>query len=277
MKKRSFLNRVSIFTVCLSLGLVFSCTKDDERVTSSDTADVVSESLTDSYYEDIDDMSLAAVNADGSPAGGRIASDDRFCTAIQFDGTASSGVIIIDFGVGCTDPRGNVRTGIIRLDYSNGPAGTTGFQVITSFDGYTINGIKLEGTRTIERLASDNADIVRHKITLADGKATWPDNSVATRGSSFIREFNLNDLTVKLNGEAEGMNRRGKSYTMNIMETLLYKGECVLTDGIYMAVSGVKTFTSGGRALTIDYGDGTCDRMVTVRIDNAATSFAVGG
>lgn len=276
MKKSNFFERATLFVACLSLGFVTSCTKDEERITASDTADVISESLTDSYYEDADDMSLAAVNSDGSPAGGRIATDDRFCTAVQFDGTASSGVIIINFGTGCTDPRGNIRTGAIRLDYSGGPAGNAGFQVVTTFDGYTINGVKLQGTRTIKRLPSENEAVIRHQITLSEGKATWADNSEATRSSSFVRAFNLNDLTVKLDGSAEGVNRRGKSYTMGIMETLLYKGECVIANGIYMAVKGVKTFTSGGRSLTIDYGDGSCDRIVTVKIDNAATSVTIG-
>lgn len=274
MKTSKFIFRV-VFSA-ISPAFFFSCTGEEERVSPADTADVISESLVDAYFEDTDDMTLAAISSDGSPVGGRIASDDRFCTALLFDGTNLSGSVVLNFGTACTDLRGNIRSGTIRLDYADGPAATTGFTVVMTFDGYTINGVRLEGTRTIRRLVSDYSNILRHEVTLENGRVTWPDNSTSSRNSSFVRELNLNDLTVKLDGEASGQNRRGKSYTMAIAETLLYKGDCVLSDGIYMAVQGVKLFTSGGRTLAIDYGDGSCDRMVTVKIGNAATSLAVG-
>ena len=110
---------------------------------------------------------------------------------------------------------------------------------------------------------------------MANGKATWPDASYATRASEFIRDINIDALTVKLDGEAAGTNRRGVAYTMVIQEPLVYKRQCVVSDGIYMAVQGIKTFTSGGRQLTIDYGNGACDRIVNVATGNFSGSGTV--
>lgn len=255
-----------------------SCTSDEERVTASDTADVVSESLTDSYFEDMDDMSIVAVESEDSPAGGRVAGDDRFCAGILIGegSTLSSGRITIDFGTGCTDPRGNTRKGKLVLDYSNGPAGTAGFTVVTTPDGYSINGVTLEGTRTIELLSISQTSVV-HEITVDNGKATWPDGQISTRESSFTREINFEEQAVYLDGSASGTNRRGKSYSMNINETLVYKRSCVLSEGIYMAVAGIKSFGSEGRQLTIDYGDGACDRAVTIAVGDASSSVNVDG
>jgi hypothetical protein len=256
--------------------LAGACTGDEERLSEGEAADVISESLVDAYFEDTDDMALTAVTSEDSPVGGRIASDDRFCTAVLFSGTNLSGEITLNFGDGCTDPRGNTRSGIIRLTYSGGPAGSVGFTVTLSFEDYIVNGVALSGTRTIRRLESADPSIIRHEITLDNGRAVWVDGSESTRSSEFVREINAVEQTVRLDGHADGVNRRGRNYSMNIDETLVYKHECVLSEGIYMAVEGIKTFVSGGRSMTIDYGSGECDRTVTVKLSGgAATTLAV--
>ena len=276
MKTRNFLEKAALFSSCVALAFFASCAKDNEGFTSGDTTDVISESITESYFQDMDDMSVVVASDAGSPSsGGRIASlDHRFtCAEVTWTegSTSTSGVITVDFGTGCTDSKTNVRIGKLILTYSGGPVGTTGFTVVVTTDGYSINGVVLEGTRTIERLESSNS--VKHQITLANGKATWPDQSFATRSSSFTRE--VTSTEVKLDGSATGANRRGRAYTMNIDETLIYNIECATTEGIYMAVKGVKTFISGGRKLTIDYGDGTCDRTVTVQLGDNTRSVNI--
>ncbi len=273
MKKTNFFTRIALFA---SVVILAACTKDEERVTANDTSDVIFESVTDAYFEDMDDMSLTAIESEDSPAGGRVASDDRLCAGILIGNgsTLSSGKITVDFGPGCEDPRGNIRKGKLILDYSNGPAGNVGFTVVITPETYSINGVTLEGTRTIKLLSLTQTS-VKHQITVDNGKATWPDGLISTRESSFNREIDLDDQLVRLDGSASGTNRRGAAYEMNINETLVYKGSCVLSEGIYMAVSGVKTFSSGGRELIINYGDGACDRSVMVSIGDYSVSVNV--
>ena len=273
MMKTNFFTRILLFAGLVTLA---SCTKDEERVTANDTSDVISESVTDSYFEDMDDMSLTAIESEDSPAGGRVASDDRFCAGILIGSgsTLSSGKVTIDFGSGCEDPRGNIRKGKLILDYSNGPAGNIGFTVVITPEAYSINGVTLEGTRSIELLSLTETS-VKHEIIVDNGKATWPDGLMSTRESSFNREIDLDDQLVRLDGSASGTNRRGKAYEMNINETLIYKRSCILSEGIYMAVDGVKTFGSGGRELTINYGDGACDRSVMVSVGDYSASINV--
>jgi hypothetical protein len=58
---------------------------------------------------------------------------------------------------------------------------------------------------------------------------------------------------------------------MKILETLVYKRGCPI------AVSGIKEFTdvSSGKAITVDYGDGTCDRVITITANGQSRSFEV--
>lgn len=267
MRTNYTFNRFLFFCMSATAAFLISCADDDDTFSSSDSADVAAEAGTDAYFSDLDDMSLVAVEDSESPANsGRVASDDRYCEgSFSVDGNSNetSGIITIDFGDGCTDDSGNVRTGKVILTYSGGPANTIGFTVVITLEDYTINSVALEGTRTIERVQASSETAIKHTITLEDGKATWPDGSVVTRESSFSRE--VLDGEIMLDGSASGQNIRGRSYTMVINETLVYSVSCATSLGIYIPVEGNKTFTTSGREMTIDYGDGTCDRVVTVQ------------
>lgn len=281
MKINNFFNRITFYTTIVAMGLFASC-QDSEKLTNEDATDVVSESLEDAYFEDVTDMGIAA-HEESAYGGGRETTDDRFntCVTITFgtNSTKEQGSMVIDFGDGCVDPRGNTRAGQIIISWFDGPANQLGFTTVMTFNGYSINGVKLEGTRTVERIAPlGGENNVRHSIMLDNGKATWPDGSVTTRESSFEREWikDPENERVTLDGEASGVNRRGKSYTMLIRETLVYRRACFLTDGIHMAVAGVKVFTVGNRKIIIDYGDGRCDRIITVTIGDMVREVNVG-
>src|SRR6187402_1476469 len=87
------------------LGIVTSC-KDSEVTNGQDVADSGSESLTESYFQDADDMALYSI--DNNSEAGRIAADFRLgCATITPSGNAGSGNVVIDFGIGCTDSKGN--------------------------------------------------------------------------------------------------------------------------------------------------------------------------
>jgi len=276
MKTTNLFGKMSIIMAVAFLANLSSCKKDDETVTGQDVADASSESIVDANYDDADDMSTSYVQS-SAVAGGREQTDNRLsCATLSFEGNKTSGYVTIDFKTGCTDPKGNVRKGKIHLTYSGGPAGTVGFTIIETFDGYSINSVSLTGTRTIVREEAVG-NIIKHHITLTDGEATWPDNTYATRISDFHRSFNPADSTISVDGNASGSGRLGKTYTMDITKTLVYKRSCMVNNGIYMAVQGTKLFTiDGTKKITIDFGDGSCDKTVTVTINGKSKSFGIG-
>jgi hypothetical protein len=287
MKMNNWFLKTAAFASIVAMTAV-SC-KEEERLSGEDTLSLTEEAITDAYYEDADDLSSVVVfDTENPSAGGRIATGGRVatqdertvCATVTWtqNSTETSGQITIDFENGCT-VRGNKREGKIILTYSGGPRGTIGFTVVVTFDAYKINGVELKGTRTIERVAASAEANIKHHITLEDGEAIWPNNGgTILRESDFTREWvrDPSDEHIVLEGEASGTTRRGKAYTMNITDALVYRRECALSEGIHMAVQGTKVFSTNSKQITIDYGDSACDRNVTISINGTSREVTVG-
>ena len=258
---------------------------------------VENEAATDAYFEETDDLSVLAVAGDNATltggkegtTGGRkiIINDFRLdCAEVTIELADDSsfgnpkGTITIDFGDGCEDKRGNVRKGKIIVNFM-GRRFFPGSMIVTTFDNYFINGIQIEGVRTVTNSSGSLEDHPSFTIVVEGGKATWPDGTFATREANrkkeWIRAANpLND-EWRVTGNAAGTNRRGVSYTMEITEALIYKRECAVSNHIFMAVAGVKILTTETRQMKIDYGDGECDRIVTVTINGESKEVEVKG
>ncbi|MFN5072225.1 MAG: hypothetical protein ACK576_02515 [Cyclobacteriaceae bacterium] len=294
MKKVS-LSRILAYGAILSVGLFWSCSEDPFELTASDSENVANEAITEAYLEDVDDMSALAVVAEpGSLTGSRQASggrgekpdDGRFTCAtvtLEFAGDNSlqnpHGFITIDFGAGCTDPRGNVRKGKIVVEFLKRRF-SLGSKIITELRGYSINGISIEGVRTVTNV-TESLSAPKFNITLTGGKVTWPDGSFATRETNHFRTWvrNANPTLdeIRVYGAAAGSNRRGKVFKVEVSsaDPLVYKRECALSNRIFMAVAGTRKLTIDGKLISIDYGDGACDRLVTITINGRSREIEV--
>ena len=272
--------------------LITSC-NDEERLTLSDTQDITEEAVTDSYFQDMDDMAGVAMNApsDAQYSGGRTATtitvqDERFnCQGIVVTVTPGAnstlevpqGVLTVDFGLtGCTDLRGNLRTGKVIFTY-NGRRFVPGSTVVTTVDNYTINGIKLEGTRTLTNVSGSSSDAPKFNVVLTNGKATLlADGTVAERESnitwSWVRAASPVDdyLVIDQSSIASGTTRGGREYSVSLTEALKYKRFC----GI--AVDGIKKYVvDGTKEITIDYGSGECDKSVVITVNGVTRNLSV--
>ncbi len=282
----------------LVLFTLFSCNDNGVlEITNTDEVSVENEAVTDSYFEDVDDLSMVTMASDDATmdggktsTGGRkiLTGDLRLeCADVEIELSADSekahpkGVITIDFGVdGCKDKKGNVRKGKIIITF-DGRRFLPGSSYVTTFENYSINDIKIEGVRTVTNVSGSVEEHPSFTIVVEGGKATWPDETFATRESNRKREWirasnPLND-EWHVTGNAAGTNRRGVSYTMEITEALVYKRECAISNHIFMPVAGVKVLTTENRQMTIDYGDGDCDRMVTITVNGESKEVEVNG
>ena len=137
--------------------------------------------------------------------------------------------------------------------------------VVTTTDNYFINGVKLEGTRTLTNQSTSTSVAPRFNVVLANGKATFADGLTATRQSSITWQWNRaenpleDNLQIERTSTASGSTRGGRAYSVMLLEDVIYKRHC----GI--AVDGIKKYTiDGEKEITIDFGDGTCDQTFTV-------------
>lgn len=293
----SILTKSLVVLAMSALSILTSCNEDQNSVSTSDSNNVQEEAITDSYFEDVDDMSTMAVSADASTSTGSRESsagrqgvkpeDNRFtCATVTFEFAADNslavphGYITIDFGTGCTDARGNVRKGIVKIEFK-GRRFMPESKIITTLQGYYINDVKLEGIRTVTNTSASLETNPKFNITVQGGKATWPDGKVAThelnRTREWVRAVNpLNDQWL-VTGTAAGTNRDGKTYQMEISKPLVYKRECASTNKIFMAVEGTKVLSVDGKTITIDYGTGTCDKLVTITVNGQSKEIEVKG
>ena len=286
-----------LFAVLISVFLI-SCNDDKIDFTSNDTENVQNEAVSDSYAEDADDISSVALSSDDATLNGKVSSSGRRvfkvadigkrldCAEVSIelaiDNTPDvpKGTITIDFGTGCTDPRGNIRKGIIRVKYS-GRRFIANSTVETTFDGYSINGVIIEGTRTVTNITGSTESAPKFNIVLIGGKSTWPDGTFATREVNRTREWIRATIPLLdswiITGSASGTNRRSRAYQMEITKPLVFKRECASSNKVFIAVEGTKQLTVGDKVIVIDYGDGTCDNKITITINGTSKEVEVDG
>lgn len=290
--ERSFCPHVNVKRSCniVFTGLGFlllmwmgSC-KNEETPIGMEADYVAEEALTDAYYTDLDDMGDVAVMSDqGTLTGGRqiTITDTRFkCAVVTIEFASDSrllhpkGTITIDFGAGCTDDRGNTRKGKVVIAF-DGRRFQPGSTLSASLNGYSINDIAIEGTRTVTNMTGSTSDQPLFRIVLQNGKIVWPGGATATRTFDLTREWVLAQDPAKdqlvVRGSATGVNRSGKSYNMQIdnNDPVTYKPGCPI------AVSGKKQFDTDSGSITIDYGNGDCDRSVSLIVNNQRQDISV--
>ena len=266
--------------------LLASCKKDSETVVldATDTQNVNSESVSDSYSDESTDMANISVAGAGSQYAGRSEGDiaglkdidDKFkCATVTIERTLNIstqerpvGKITIDFGTtDCADGRGVVRKGKIIINYV-GARFAVGSTIITTFEGFSRNGVKIEGVHTLTNVQATVSSNPKFTVAIVGGKLTFADGKIITREQSFTREWQRASNPTQdkwvVSGSASGTNKNLKKYEMVITKDLVYSRACAISDKVFIPVSGTKVFTTDNKTFTVDYGDGACDNIITV-------------
>jgi len=254
------------------LFLFTACNKEDETP-GMDDSPVELEATYDDTFEEVDAIVDAAMTYFNE--GGRVAEeevDELIRCGIRTHDYENK-TITIDFGDGCIGWGGRIRKGKIIIAYTDRKF-VPGSIWITTFEDFYVNDIKVEGLRTCTNVSVSIEDNPSFNIMLEGGKLTWPDGTFAEREANHTRTWirmgsPLRD-EITLIGSASGVNRRGVSYTVTIVSMLRFKRACWATR-IFIPVEGVKLIKREGQPdVLIDYGDGTCDSLVTVTINGVS-------
>jgi hypothetical protein len=307
MKKVIHFKNLAV-VVIVGIVALASCSKNDNPLTSNDTQNVNSESVSDSYTTETADMANSIISTITSTqySNGRVASgitltgafivlDSRLSGAIvtiNTTGTAGSpsGTITIDFGVGVTT-NGVTRVGQIIINYLGKKTASGSTRIIT-YSGYSINGVSFDPnmTYTITNISDSTAGAIAFRHVLNDGAAGTPatltfstDNTTITRSSDFNVLYNYTARTLTLSPNtvdstaASGTTRTGRSYTTKITKSLIYKLSCIASK-VYIPIEGEKKITIGGTTYKIDYGDNLiCDNSVTISLGSKSETITVNG
>lgn len=261
-------NQFSILSKAL-LGLLMitliSCSDDPDPIEAEPSLAVVEDEFAiNAAYEDLDFLTLDVLQSSG--LGLRTQSVADLCANANVTHDENGKKITVDFGSGCTSPNGVIRKGKILLSYTGSNFLFPGTSIAATFDGYEVNGLKIQGKRTI---TNGGIDLINSKVTLnvkiENGIITWPDNSFVTYTSSQVRQVTLGSegYEVAVTGTASGKSREGFDYTAAVTESLIINEECART-GVYIPSKGLLAFTYQGFAVSVNYGTGDCDKVVEI-------------
>lgn len=294
------ISRLALICLLVSGLTLDACKKSTDTVLNlADTQNVNSEVAADSFIGDVTDMATLAIgNISGSTYTGRIEAgvdtlanlDTRFsCASFSItrtgDKSAPAGTITIDFSPstkpeGCTDARGVTRKGQIIVKYA-GKRFTNGSTIVTTFNNYTRNGVKIEGTHTLTNTQAVLTDPPRYTVALAGGKITFTDGKVITREQNFTyiwqRAANPTQdrLLLLTGGTASGTTKAGSSYTMTIQSDCYYSRPCAIGNKTFIPIQGIKLIVANNIEYTVDYGSGACDNDIKVTTNGSSKTITV--
>lgn len=256
---------LSIAMLGLLMITLISCSDDSDPTEAEPSLAVVEDEFAiNAAYEDLDFLTLDVLQSSG--LGLRTLSVADLCASANVNHDENGKKITVDFGSGCTSPNGVIRKGKIILSYTGSNFFFPGTAITAVFEGYEVNGLKIQGKRTI---TNGGIDLINSKVTLnvkiENGIITWPDNTFVTYTSTQIRQVTLGSAgyEVAVTGTASGKSREGFDYTAAVTESLIINEECART-GVYIPSKGLLAFTYLGIAVSVNYGTGDCDKVVEI-------------
>jgi len=270
MKTRIF--KVALATLFFA-SLYIGCTKEEDKVLNISDTDV-NEELSDNYADalvetvnDNTDEEIYKLDLSGYQNPNKQGDVCRIITVNHPDNTTFPKEITIDYGTGCTvvangdsiTRKGKIKIVVTGRYYLQGSSRTV------TFDNFYVNDIKFEGTRTVTALGKDASQNYSWTVTLVGGKLIFPDGTTVTRETNRKRTLVTNgtamleDDYVLLEGTVSGINYKGETYKREILTALRKNRGCPFFS------SGIIEITRNlTKVVTIDFGDGTCDRTATL-------------
>lgn len=188
------------------------------------------------------------------------------CAVYTEDSESYPKNITIDFGEGCTDAMGRVRSGLIHIHLTNDMLEEGAVRTVT-FENYTVNGIAMEGTRITTNTGLNESSqptfsrSVAMTITRPQGTFTRSFSGDVVWISGFDTP-ECGDNVFMETGSGSVTRPNGIVMTRTITEPLLIDRNCGYI------VDGVITISGPNGEGSIDFGDGTCDDQAVVTRPN---------
>lgn len=270
MKTKRFLTAIISLAVFAAF-LFTSCEKNnDVNVSDEDIEIAEDEAFIDMVFEDL-------MNEIDAIETGLLKSTEEGCANITWDVVDTVWTITIDYGDGCEQVIQNrlgvvidtiVRKGKVIIEREGRYLQAGSYRTVT-LENYSVNGIQIEGTRTVENKGLDQNLNMWFTIELQNGKITTPDGIVITRNSYRERHWiagantpSVLDDEYKIWGTVDGMTAFGEDYSCTIIDSLHVKMICRLIVG-----GQVEIVVGEREPFVLDYGNGECDAVATLKRD----------
>jgi hypothetical protein len=259
-------------TFLFVLGCLFwltSCEKTEELLPLQDTAILQEEAQVNASFEDADQLILSSMIGNGTGLRTMVDLNNDLCPDTKIDFYPNNRSIVINFGSGCTSPKGIKRKGKLTITYSEFSSESV-MEINILFDGYYVNDLKIEGRRKIIHKGLNEEGMYLHfESVIYDGKVTWPDGTYATIEGEHDKKLyfpasSSDDFRLEVTGGSGGKTRLGIPYMSLIEEKLIFNQKCT-SQGNWIPSSGkIELTINSEQKFLIDYGDGACDKTASV-------------
>ncbi len=267
-----------VMVTAITLFVAQSCSKDDAAgdISNTDIALAQDDAYADALFDEVDNFVVSEVvtlDLNGYSTGQLKSTSEETCYTVTVDHPdlmTFPKVITIDFGAGCSVVFNGdtiTREGQIIITITNRWY-ITGAEHSITFNDFFINGVKLEGTRTITNLGMNMRNHFEQRVVLEAGKVIFNDTAWVSREAEHVREWSrqlnpMND-TLWITGIASGVNILGEEYSRVIVEPLTLV-HCADVDFRWVIADGVVEVTNSVRGnTTIDYSNSGCSGDVVI-------------
>jgi hypothetical protein len=197
---------------------------------------------------------------------------------VTADSTIISGTLTIDFGTGATCDSSEMKKGKI-IDSVYIVLSKTMHKSLESitFQNSWKDSTQIDGSFSVSS-ATGSPTVVKikgTKIRYHDGtQSSWTGDLTFTYQKSGVGSTYTSSIT--LTGSWSGTTRKGVNFSANITKDVVFKAGCFGHRHKFIPVSGTIDVTTNGTTSTIDYGDGTCDRLYTITTGGTTTTHHLG-
>ena len=208
--------------------------------------------------------------------------DTTACFSVSFVQASNSSrfplTVTIDFGRGCTGRDGKVRKGKLVIAYT-GPLFIPKNSATTSFEGFAIDNVQVQGTHKIINEGSQDKKafkviITRAKLSKDNGNfSEWNSERTITQAEGGLTPFIALDDAFTITGKASGSVQKDDKFfqwSTEITEALVKKFAC------RWIVKGSLSFRkSNATELLLDYGTGNCDNKAIFTLNGQAREISL--
>jgi hypothetical protein len=194
------------------------------------------------------------------------------CATVTVSDSTYPQTILIDYGTGCTNSRGQFKTGKIIMEVSDSFVVSGSVKTIKT-EGFSIDSTTVELQATVENLGKNSdgnwviASNYKQKTTTASGNVVvenYSDTTVWTSGFETVDK--TDDIYYKSGSGNKTVNDTIK-YSHVIISPLLIDKSCGYIK------SGIVEMTRNTDIININYGDGTCDSAATITTNGTSETI----
>jgi hypothetical protein len=303
MKTKRNLTKVLTATALITAALFAACKKDDgqsssmtqaeqqEFATNSSQSDAENDAVFDDVFNNVVGVnSEVGVGGTGifarsamPPVNGKETGEDStagFIVSVTQISEASRFPlkVVIDFGAGWTGKDGRIRKGKIIIVYS-GRLILPGSSAATTFDGYYLDSIHVEGTHKATNTSTQDKrsfsiEVTGAKLSKPNGNySTWNSQKTITQSAGLTTPLDLSDDVFAVTGKGDGSVKKGdKAYQWSaaITEPLVKKFTCRWISKGSITIQHNTTIVG-----VLDYGTGQCDRKATLTVNGVVIEITL--